>query len=153
MRKRSDPMGFDEIFLMPGETGWRQDLIIGSIARLETDYDVVVIDTPPLLHTADAIVLAGEADAAIVVVRQGVTLEDEMEDCVDLLQRHDAHVVGIVLNGIKLGKLTGLSQDAGLRQREARRGAGESGPRPVRHGQPRRGGARREPVGELPPAP
>jgi Mrp family chromosome partitioning ATPase/capsular polysaccharide biosynthesis protein len=107
MRKRSDPMGFDEIFLMPGETGWRQDVIIGSIARLETDYEVVVIDTPPLLHTADAIVLAGEADAAIVVVRQGVTLEDEMEDCVDLLQRHDVQIVGVVLNGLKMGKLTG----------------------------------------------
>lgn len=153
MRKRSDPMGFDEIFLMPGETGWRQDLIIGSIARLETDYDVVVIDTPPLLHTADAIVLAGEADAAIVVVRQGVTLEDEMEDCVDLLQRHDVHVVGIVLNGIKLGKLTGYRRMQGY-------GSGKRAGAPVsldldpygtdNHDEAARAESR---WGELPPAP
>ena len=153
MRKRSDPMGFDEIFLMPGETGWRQDLIIGSIARLETDYDVVVIDTPPLLHTADAIVLAGEADAAIVVVRQGVTLEDEMEDCVDLLQRHDVHVVGIVLNGLKVGKLTGYRRMQGY-------GSGRRAEAPVsldldpygtdNHNEAARAESRR---GELPPAP
>jgi Mrp family chromosome partitioning ATPase len=110
MRGRSDPAGFDEIFLMPGESGWRQDLIVRAIAKLEQDYEIVVIDTPPLLHTADGIVLAAEAEEVVIVVRDGVTMQDEAGSALELLRRHDVRLVGAVLNGQKVSRVLGLGR-------------------------------------------
>ncbi len=121
MRKRNDPAGFDEIFLLPGRGGWRQDLIVNAISRLEHDYHVVVIDTPPLLHTADAIVLAAEAEAVVLAVRDGVTMQDEADSAIELLRRHRAGLIGAVLNGQKTSRLLGRSHSgySGSKERAA----------------------------------
>jgi polysaccharide biosynthesis transport protein len=110
MRTRTDSAGFDEVFMAPRDGGARQHLISQAIERLRRDYDVVVIDTPPLLHTADAIVLATGSDTFVLAVRQGVTLEDEASSALDLLRRHEVTVVGAVLNGVVVSRLTGYGR-------------------------------------------
>jgi Mrp family chromosome partitioning ATPase len=110
MRTRRVPAGFDEVFLVPAGTGSRQKLIGEAIELLRRDYDVVVVDTPPLLLTADAIVLATASDAFLLVARQGVTLVDEASSALDLLRRHEVRVVGAVLNGMVVSRLTGYGR-------------------------------------------
>ena len=57
---------------------------------------LVIVDTPPLLVTAEAPVLAHHADQIIVVVQAGRTSQTALEDALDLLSAHDN--VSLVLN-------------------------------------------------------
>ena len=101
------PGGFAEV--LPGSNmqqgGAVQERLTEAIRLLRGSYDVVVVDTPPLLAFADALLLAAEADAVVVVVRDGKTLEDKAAEALEVLVRHDAAVAGLVLNGARVGRL------------------------------------------------
>ena len=68
------------------------------LARLSRDFDIVLIDTPPILHMADGRVLAGHSDGAILVLRAGVTTHDQAADARDLFERDGVRLVGTILN-------------------------------------------------------
>lgn len=61
-------------------------------------FDMVVIDTPPLLAAADAAVLGSQADGVILVVRAGSTEREEAVQALQQLARVGANVLGAVLN-------------------------------------------------------
>jgi hypothetical protein len=110
LKRRANREGFDEIFLSPTERGLRQDVIAQAMIRLADEYDTVIVDTPPLLHSADALVLAAEARAVVIVARAGRTTVDEVASSLDLLRRHDVNLVGVVLNGHRVSRLTGYGR-------------------------------------------
>lgn len=72
------------------------------IESSESDFDLVVVDTPPLNVLTDAATIAAHVDAVIVVVRGGVTDRSALELTLDRLGRASARVVGIVLNDVDL---------------------------------------------------
>ena len=49
------------------------------LADLRRDFDVIIIDAPPLLPVTDAALLAAQADGAVVVVRHGRTTRDQLQ--------------------------------------------------------------------------
>lgn len=61
-------------------------------------YEVVVIDSPPLLPVADAALLTAQADGALVVVRQGRTTKDQVRESMKRLEAVGGRTFGIVLN-------------------------------------------------------
>jgi capsular exopolysaccharide synthesis family protein len=65
---------------------------------LAADYDVVIIDSSPLLPVADPLVLSGYADAVLMVVMVGQTTRAEVERASELLAQVNARPTGIVLN-------------------------------------------------------
>ncbi len=67
-------------------------------------YDVILLDTPPMLHITDARVLATRADAAILVFRAGVTTREQALAAQALLQRDDVPVIGSILNDFNPGR-------------------------------------------------
>ena len=67
-------------------------------ARQE-DFDVVVVDTPPMLTTNDATDLLAAADAVVLVVRSGHTRTASAMRAATVLSRLRADVLGVVLNG------------------------------------------------------
>ncbi len=72
---------------------------MGRLLReLATRYDVVVIDTPPVLAAADAEILAAQADAVLIVVRAGQTERPAATYAVQQLRAVGARVLGAVLN-------------------------------------------------------
>jgi capsular exopolysaccharide synthesis family protein len=71
------------------------------IRTLAGQYDYIVIDSPPLLATTDALGLAHIADGAIVVARYRATRRNQLKDAVDSLDNVNATVLGIVLNQVK----------------------------------------------------
>lgn len=101
------PGGFAEV--LPGSNmqqgGAVQERLTDAIRQLRGSFDVVVVDTPPLLAFADALLLAAEADAVVLVVRDGKTLEDKAAEALEVLVRHDAAVAGLVLNDARVGRL------------------------------------------------
>ena len=65
---------------------------------LANDFDIVLIDSSPLLPVSDPLVLSGYADAVLMVVMVGVTTRAEVERASELLARVNARPTGIVLN-------------------------------------------------------
>lgn len=61
--------------------------------------DVVIVDTPPLLVTNDAVELIPGADTTVIVCRSNKTTKDAAMRSRDLLERLGASVGGVVLIG------------------------------------------------------
>jgi capsular exopolysaccharide synthesis family protein len=60
--------------------------------------DVVVLDSPPVLAVADALVLAATADATLLVVRSGQTRRTLAQRAREHLFRVEARLLGVVIN-------------------------------------------------------
>lgn len=69
-----------------------------TLATLRQQFDVVVVDTAPLLAVADGAITASAADGAILMVRYGKTTTDQLGKAFDALAQVDAHLLGTVLN-------------------------------------------------------
>lgn len=68
------------------------------LAQLREQFDVVLIDSPPVLATAEAVVLASSVDGVVLVVRAGQTDRDEVEHAMRQITGVGACLVGAVLN-------------------------------------------------------
>ncbi|HYF47314.1 MAG TPA: polysaccharide biosynthesis tyrosine autokinase, partial [Acidimicrobiales bacterium] len=69
-------------------------------ADLRTSFDVVLVDGPPVLPVADALILAQFADLTVLVVRAGATRRRALRRARHALGRVDASSVAVVLNGV-----------------------------------------------------
>ena len=69
-----------------------------SVAREK--FDVVILDTAPLLSANDALEMANEADFVVVVARAGWTKVPAARRAMEMLDRIDAPVVGSILVGV-----------------------------------------------------
>jgi capsular exopolysaccharide synthesis family protein len=61
-------------------------------------FDLVLIDSPPVLPVTDAVVLAKDADATLLVVAAGQTSRGDLQRAAEKLAQVNARVVGLVLN-------------------------------------------------------
>lgn len=71
------------------------------LQELRGQYDVIVIDTPPVLPVADTSVLARQADGALIVARAGHTRRPQLRAAVENLEAVGAMVMGVVLGGVR----------------------------------------------------
>jgi len=69
-----------------------------TLAALSEAFDLIVLDTPPLLAASDAAIIATIADGVVLVVRAGVTEAEAGQQAIAQLQSVGARVVGAVLN-------------------------------------------------------
>jgi capsular exopolysaccharide synthesis family protein len=69
-----------------------------KLAALTEGYDLVILDTPPLLAASDAAILATLSDGVIMVLRAGATETAAAQQSMQQLQAIGARVVGAVLN-------------------------------------------------------
>lgn len=68
------------------------------LRRLRRDFDVVLIDTPAMLHLSDARMLARSADGVILVVRAGRTARQAILTAMQKLTADGTPVLGSILN-------------------------------------------------------
>src|SRR5436309_2263847 len=73
-----------------------------ALASLRSRYDFVIIDTPPVLPVTDAVVLAREADAVVLVVRGHGTPSGLVREARDRLVMTGAPLLGVVVNDVDL---------------------------------------------------
>ena len=89
--------------LYPGDYGLvASDAMRDLLARVREEYDLVIVDTPPVNVITDAAVLAANADGVILVARVGVTQASALTYAVEQLRHVRAAVLGVVLNDIDL---------------------------------------------------
>lgn len=75
-----------------------------AIERLKAEADIILFDAPPIIAVTDAAVLATKLDAVLLVARAGRTRRDRAREAVQLLQKVNAYVLGVVLTNAKLEK-------------------------------------------------
>jgi Mrp family chromosome partitioning ATPase len=66
--------------------------------QLTEGYDLIVVDTPPLLAASDGAILATIASGVILVLRAGSTENAAAQQAVQQLNSVGARIVGAVLN-------------------------------------------------------
>jgi len=71
----------------------------------KSDYDVVVIDTPPLTVVSDAFPLLRKADGVVIVGRVGRNRRDVAQRLHETLAGVGAPLLGVVANGFQAGPL------------------------------------------------
>jgi capsular exopolysaccharide synthesis family protein len=68
------------------------------LRRLRAEFDIILIDAPPVARMADARVLARLADGVILVVRSGKTTRDMAIDACRQFHEDRTPVLGTILN-------------------------------------------------------
>ncbi len=69
-----------------------------TIESLAKDYDIVILDTPPVHVAADALILGSMANGVLMVLRAGHSERAAAQEALQRLNNVGAHVVGAVLN-------------------------------------------------------
>jgi receptor protein-tyrosine kinase len=67
-------------------------------SKLRQLFDLVLIDSPPVLPVTDSVILAKDADATLLVVAAGQTSQGDLQRAAEKLAQVNARVVGLVLN-------------------------------------------------------
>ena len=65
------------------------------------EYDMVIIDMPPMLHTTDATVLASKVDGVLLVYHIGSVVRGALKRVQSNIESVGGKVIGIVLNGVR----------------------------------------------------
>ncbi len=93
------------MFILPSGTGTEEPsgllyspLLHALLQKLNEEFDVVLIDSPPVLHLADARILAGSTDGVILVLRARSTDREAAMNARDLFQHDQVRIVGTILN-------------------------------------------------------
>lgn len=68
------------------------------LEAVRSRFDFILIDTPPVLPVADAIILGTQADGVVVCARAGVLLREDARFCRERLGYSDMRLIGTVLN-------------------------------------------------------
>jgi capsular exopolysaccharide synthesis family protein len=103
------PWGSDGLMVLPsGSVPPNPSEMLGSqnmvslLAELRTMFDLVILDTPPLLPVTDGAVAATLADGVMVVVRYGKTTRNQVNASLYSLEAVDARLLGCVLSMVPL---------------------------------------------------
>ncbi|EPR0411976.1 polysaccharide biosynthesis tyrosine autokinase [Enterobacter asburiae] len=70
------------------------------MSQIDKLYDIVIVDTPPVLAVTDALLIARAAATTLLVARFGKTSVKEIENCLKRLQQMGVQVNGAILNDI-----------------------------------------------------
>lgn len=68
------------------------------LGKLKAQFDVIIVDAPPLLPVIDSALLAAQSDGALLVVRHGRTTRDQVRSSVERLGHVNGRLLGAVLN-------------------------------------------------------
>jgi Mrp family chromosome partitioning ATPase len=107
IRKAVVPTKTPGLHLLPsGGTPPNPSELLGShrmpflLAQLQRQFDVMVIDTPPILPVSDALLLAPQVDGVALVVKSGQINRRLVASAVEQLQMARANLLGVILNQV-----------------------------------------------------
>ncbi len=69
--------------------------------KISAEYDLVLLDTPPVLAVTDTTVLSEHVGTSILVARESVTTLGELNETVKRFTQIGAKVTGVVFNAVR----------------------------------------------------
>lgn len=102
--QRFETGGFDVLTCGP-QPSHPVDLLMserfkGVLSQVEKQYDIVIVDTPPVLAVTDGVLIANAAGTTLLVARYGKTSIKEIEYCLKRMEQMSVKVNGVILNDI-----------------------------------------------------
>ncbi len=74
------------------------------LEELENRFDIIILDSPPILPVADSLVLSHIVDGTIIVARSNNTTYDVALRGLKFLKDIESHIFGLVINAVDLKK-------------------------------------------------
>jgi Mrp family chromosome partitioning ATPase len=111
----------DHLLVLPaGMPSKHPGELLASRRLLETiqtlrQMGIIILDTPPARHSADAITLSGVADATLFVAKSGATRMRSVQEATSGLRRDRIRQLGVVLVGTSSPLLRSLSSRGDFR--------------------------------------
>lgn len=79
--------------------------LLDLVQNLSKEFDLVILDTPPVLAISDPILISSMVDATVVVVAWGNTPSDTVDHAVSRLRAARAPLAGLILNKVNVVKI------------------------------------------------
>lgn len=76
--------------------------LVELIEELKKTYDVILVDTPPVLVVTDALVISKFIDGYINVVSYGKTKKKDLKETINQLKGINAEIIGAVMTRVKI---------------------------------------------------
>ncbi len=77
------------------------------VDKLESEWDMILFDSPPIVAVTDASMICGELDAIALVVKAGQTERSAVDRAMDTIKNVKAPLIGAILNGASQESLGG----------------------------------------------
>ncbi|HER63476.1 MAG TPA: polysaccharide biosynthesis tyrosine autokinase [Desulfobacteraceae bacterium] len=97
----------DKIYILPAGpippdpveliTSQRMKILIKQLSK---DFDYIIIDSPPIIHLADGLVLSTLVDGIVLVTRTGKITFEMFNAGLKKLQDFKPHILGVILNAM-----------------------------------------------------
>jgi Mrp family chromosome partitioning ATPase len=108
------PAGLDVLFAgttPPSPVDFLNSKVFASfLDKVAGQYDCVVVDTPPVLVSADAAILASKVNGVVLVARMRVTDWRALGEAKKLLAQAGARVLGVLANELRVSRGYGYSR-------------------------------------------
>lgn len=71
------------------------------INLVKTEYDFVLIDTPPVIPVTDPVIVGTQVEGVMMVIQAGRTQRGIVKRSLEMLEQAHTHVIGQVLTGVE----------------------------------------------------
>jgi Mrp family chromosome partitioning ATPase len=79
----------------------RMEFLLGYLQNM---FDVIIIDSPPILPASDALLISPHTDGVLLVVKAGHLNRDMVQKAVEQLELAQANLLGVVLNDVDINR-------------------------------------------------
>ncbi|HWR84183.1 MAG TPA: CpsD/CapB family tyrosine-protein kinase [Candidatus Deferrimicrobium sp.] len=76
------------------------DVIGHLIDEMKFYYDLIIIDTSPILPVSDPMLLAPKVDGVVLVIKAGATQREVVHRAVEIIDSTKSKIIGVVLNNM-----------------------------------------------------
>jgi len=87
--------------LLNSTTSFENELMRSVIIQTRIIYDVILINSPPVLLYPDALVLSRLSDGIVNIVAYGETKEDDLEETFNRLKNTRSNILGTIITKVK----------------------------------------------------
>ena len=70
------------------------------LKQMEEKYDIILLDTPPVLTVTDAVALSSSVDGILIVAKIGKTKQAALLQAIEQLRQVNANIIGLVINDV-----------------------------------------------------
>ena len=71
------------------------------LAGLRNEFDLILVDSSPVLSFSDACIVSTGCDGLLLLARMGHSSRTSMKRACELLEAHNIHPLGVIVNGLQ----------------------------------------------------
>lgn len=71
------------------------------IQKIYSDFNFVILDTPPILGISDPLIISHQTDGVILIIRSGKSAKHAVKEAKRILEGINAKILGVILNSVE----------------------------------------------------